>query len=146
MSDTKHHHAHAADPVEGDGVNYSGINWFVVILVATVAVSQLVVWGLYEWFDYRVTRADTPRAIMAAPQTNPVIEAGRLSSGADTSPSPALLVNEPVALEEFNRRQREAEQTYGWINQGLGTVRLPIDRAKDIVLERGLPVRPAPQP
>jgi hypothetical protein len=26
----------------------------------------------------------------------------------------------------------------------MGTVRLPIDRAKDLVLERGLPVRPAP--
>ena len=32
--------------------------------------------------------------------------------------------------------------TYGWIDQGAGTVRMPIDRAKDLALERGLPARP----
>jgi hypothetical protein len=29
--------------------------------------------------------------------------------------------------------------TYGWIDRNGGVVRLPIDRAMDLVLERGLP-------
>lgn len=31
--------------------------------------------------------------------------------------------------------------TYGWVNQQEGVVRIPIDRAIDLVAERGLPVR-----
>lgn len=143
MSDTNHH-GRSAEPVESDGVNYGGIGWFVVILTATVLVSQLVVWGAYEWFAYRVERADAPRAVMADPQTSPAIEGGRLVSGAETSPQPALLVDEPTVRREFSRAQDEAQTTYGWIDQAAGTIRLPIDRAKDLVLERGLPVRPAP--
>lgn len=142
MSDTKHHHVSTPDPVESDGVAYKGIGWFIVILVLTVAASQIVVWGAYEFFDWRLRRSDPPRAAMADPAAHPGLEAGRLISGTEASPRPALLVDEPTVLREFKHRQDEAQQTYTWIDQGVGTVRLPIDRAKDLVLERGLPVRP----
>jgi hypothetical protein len=33
--------------------------------------------------------------------------------------------------------------TYGWMDQNAGVVRLPIERAKELILERGLPVRGA---
>jgi hypothetical protein len=40
---------------------------------------------------------------------------------------------------------REAEQkaltTYGWVDQAKGTVRIPIEQAKLLVLRQGLPVR-----
>jgi hypothetical protein len=145
MSDTNHHHAPTGDPVEHDAVSYSGIGWFVVILTGTVLVSQVLVWGFFEWFDYRVTRAEAPRAATAEPPTRPVIEGGRLVSGAEQTPQPALLVDEPTALGAFRARQLEAQNTYGWVNQAAGQIRLPIERAKDLVLERGLPVRPAPE-
>jgi hypothetical protein len=144
MSDTNHHHAPSGDPVEFDAVSYSGIVWFVVILTGTVLASQLIVWGLYEWFDYRVTRAEAPRAAMADAPTRPEIQAGRLVSGADNTPRPSLLVDEPTVNREFYGAQREAQRTYGWIDQAQGTIRLPIERAKDLVLERGLAARPAP--
>lgn len=146
MSDIKHHHAPGSEPVEHDAVSYSGIVWFVVILTATVLVSQLLVWGFYEWFDYRVTRSEAPRAATAEPPTSPVIEGGRLVSGAESTPRPSLLVDEPVVLREYRTRQTDALQTYGWVNQAAGTVRLPIERAKDLVLERGLPIRPVVAP
>lgn len=144
MSDTSHHHAPTGDSVEHDAVSFSGIGWFVVILTGTVLVCQLLVWGFYEWFDYRVTRADAPRAATAEPPTSPVIEGGRVVSGAESTPRPSLLVDEPAALREYRTRQIEAQDNYGWVDQAAGTVRLPIERAKDLVLERGLPVRPAP--
>lgn len=142
MSDTSHH-TRTPDPVEGDGVAYRSIGWFLVILVLTVAASQLVVWGAYEWFNYRVTQADPPRPLMAHPLGTPGLVEGRVVSGGESSPTPPLLINEPTVLRDFNQHQDELLHTYGWIDQGLGTVRLPIDSAKDLVLERGLPVRPA---
>jgi hypothetical protein len=50
-------------------------------------------------------------------------------------------------LQRFLAEERRAQQEYGWIDEGLGIVRLPIERAKELVLERGLPVRQqAPSP
>jgi hypothetical protein len=48
-------------------------------------------------------------------------------------------------------RERAAEDkllnSYGWVNQESGTVRIPVDRAMDLVIERGLPARQqAPPP
>jgi hypothetical protein len=31
--------------------------------------------------------------------------------------------------------------TYAWVDRNAGTVRIPVDRAKDLALERGLPAR-----
>ena len=146
MSDTKHAHAHTGDPVEHDAVSFSGIWWFVVILVGTTLVCQLLVWGLFEWSEWRVARGEAPRAVLADPVTSPMLEGGRLVSGAESTPLPSLLVNEPVVLREYRTRQHDAETTYGWIDQAMGTIRLPIERAKDLVLERGLPARQTPAP
>ena len=140
---TKHVQTHGTDPVEHDAVSISGIRWFVVILVGTLLFCQLLVWGLFEWSESRVAHSEAPRAVLADPPSQPVIEDGRLVSGTEDSPTPALLVSEPTVLREFQARHQAARTTYGWINQGAAIVRLPIERAKDLVLERGLPIREA---
>ena len=63
--------------------------------------------------------------------------------GSATPPSPGLNVQEPVVLKAFRDGEETALHTYGWVDQGSQVVRLPIDRAKDLLMERGLPVRPA---
>lgn len=143
MSDTKPH-VHTGDPIEPDDISFNGITWFVIILTATVIASQVIVWGLFLWYDYRVTRDDAPRAPLAAPPGTPSIDRGRVLSGVDASPMPGLLVDEPMVLHEYRDAHRQAQEQYGWVDQAMGTVRLPIERAKDLVLERGLPVRSAP--
>jgi hypothetical protein len=130
-------------PVESDGVSYRGIVWFVVILMATAVFCHLLMWGVFELIDYRVGRAEVARAPLATAPVNPSIKDGRVLAGSDAPPLPiAPLVNEPVVLAEFRTREESALSTYGWVDQGAGIVRLPIDRAKDLVIERGLPTRP----
>ncbi len=51
MPDTKHHAA--AAPVEGDGVSYSGIVWFVVILAGTTLLCQGLMYVLLSTFKYQ---------------------------------------------------------------------------------------------
>ena len=46
MADTSH--VHANPPVEGDGVSYRGIVWFVVILAVTTVFCQFTVWGMFK--------------------------------------------------------------------------------------------------
>jgi hypothetical protein len=62
----------------------------------------------------------------------------------EAPPGPRLLTNEPLNLQQFLEQEAQRMDGYGYIDEGLGIVRLPIDRAKDRLLERGLPVRQEP--
>jgi hypothetical protein len=64
-------------------------------------------------------------------------------SGRELPPSPRLQVHPHMELKDYCAVQQAAVSSYGWIDQRTGTVRIPIDRAIDTVLERGLPSRPA---
>jgi hypothetical protein len=44
-------------------------------------------------------------------------------------------------LQKFRAEEEHQLSSYGWVDQNTGLVRLPIDRAKALLLERGLAVR-----
>jgi hypothetical protein len=58
-------------------------------------------------------------------------------------PSPRLQVYPHVELKDYCAEQQEQVTTYGWVDQRVGVVHIPIDRAMDALLARGLPSRPA---
>jgi hypothetical protein len=145
MADTNHPHAPAA-PVEGDGVNYGGIFWFVVVLLATIVFCEVFVWGMFKFVlvPHRVEAGIA--APLAAQAEMPGIKDGRVATGLETPPQPGLLVEEPVALKAFRDHEESVLHTYGWVDQANQVVRLPIERAKELLLQRGLPARPASAP
>jgi hypothetical protein len=130
-------------PVEGDGVSYRGIFWFVVVLTVTTIFCQVLMWVMFGWEERRDAKNATPRSPLAAP-------AGELP------PAPNLLfvggpenLGEPMNLSKFRTKESETLTTYGWVDRNAGTVRIPIDRAKALVIERQrelLPVRGATTP
>jgi hypothetical protein len=143
MPDTDHH-SHLGDaPVEGDGVSYRGIVWFVGVMVITTVASQLLMLGLFKYLARDVAANDLPRAPLSAPALQP-----------PPGPNLALMSsveaergrNEPDTLAKFREAEEKKLASYEWIDKGAGTVRIPIDRAKDLLLERGLPVRTAGTP
>lgn len=127
MADTKPQHAVTAT-TEGDGVSYRGIVAFVVILAITVIATELIVAGFFAFFETTSPAASAKRAPLAAP-------AGTLP------PPPNLLTNEPANLAAFRAHEDAILHSYGWQDKNTGTVRLPIDRAMELSLERGFPVR-----
>ena len=67
MADTSHAQAHAqTPPTEGDGVSYSGIFWFVVILTGTTLVCQLLMWGMFVLLDAHRQPTDAGVQIVVA--------------------------------------------------------------------------------
>jgi hypothetical protein len=67
----------------------------------------------------------------------------RLKTSSTPPAYPQLQISPPLDLQSFRARE-EAELTqYGWINRTAGVVRIPIDRAMDLVLQTGFPVRSA---
>jgi hypothetical protein len=151
MADTNHHAT--AAPVEGDGVSYSGIVWFVVILTVTTLVCQGLMWIMLRTFQYQATVAEVSpvAAVTEHTATEGRVYPAVTAIGSTTGPQPKLLVNEPLNLKTFRAQEHETLTTYGWADRTTGAVRIPIDRAKDLLIERGLPVRGAdatkdPQP
>jgi len=145
MADINRAHAQPTAPVEEDAVSFQGIFWFVVVLTATTLFCVVLVWGLFEAMAWRVARADAPRAPLAAAPATPTIEAGRIATGTGASPQPALVVTEPAVLREFRDREQQLLSTYG-LDPMTGAVRIPIERAKALALERGFPARPGAEP
>jgi hypothetical protein len=62
------------------------------------------------------------------------------------SPFPKLQVSPAVDLAKFRTEEAAALDNYGWVDKDKGIVRIPIDRAMDLVLQRGLPARQPGQP
>lgn len=58
-----------------------------------------------------------------------------------TMTQPPLQPRPWVDMREFKKAQTTQLSTYGWVDRSAGTVRIPIERAMDLVLERGLPAR-----
>jgi len=58
-------------------------------------------------------------------------------------PEPQLQVAAPKDLKQYKAAQDEILKGYEWVDQKSGIVRIPIDRAMDILVQKGLPVRGA---
>lgn len=57
-------------------------------------------------------------------------------------PAPQLETDERTELNAVRLREENILSTYGWVDQKSGVVHIPIDRAMDLLVEHGLPVRP----
>lgn len=56
-------------------------------------------------------------------------------------PFPLLQASPPADLDAFRKQEQTQLETYGWINRTSGIVRVPIERAMELVLSQGLPAR-----
>ena len=59
-----------------------------------------------------------------------------------TLPEPRLQMNPVRDYQEFRAAEEAYLNSYGWIDRLNGVVRIPADRALELVLQRGLPQRP----
>jgi hypothetical protein len=130
-------------PVQTDNVNFRGIVWFLVIIFGTVLFCQALVVGIFKYLEYDVDKADPPRAFTAATPSYPQIVDGRVV-GTAPIPEPNLLTDDPENLARFRAAEDESLTTYAVIDKNAGTYRIPIDKAKDLLLAKGLPARPTP--
>ena len=113
---------------ESTDISIRGVLWFVVILAVTVIVVQLAMAGLMKVFEHYEAANDQ----FVSPQAVP---AGTLP------PEPRLQTTPWEDLKEFRAGEELTLQTYGWVDQKSDVVRLPIDKAKALLLQRGIPVR-----
>ena len=70
-----------------------------------------------------------------------IFEPGHPLAVEQVAPAPRLQADPPAEYAAFAAEQRRVTSTYGWLDRDAGVVRLPVERALEIVLEEGLPAR-----
>lgn len=125
-----HDHGHGPDVHhETSDVNLRGILGFAAGLTVAAVFIHFIVWLLFTYFDVRETRQPPPVYPLAAQQEN------RLP------PEPRLQTQPREDLRELRAHEEEILSSYGWVDKNAGVVRIPIDRAMKMLVERGVPTR-----
>ena len=113
---------------ESTDISIRGVLWFVVILAVTVVVVQVAMAGLMKVFEHYEAANDP----FVSPQA---VRAGTLP------PEPRLQTTPWEDLKAFRAAEELTLHSYGWVDQKSDVVHLPIDKAKALLLQRGIPVR-----
>jgi hypothetical protein len=145
MSDDKMTNQPMIDPAsdhegfEHEDMNSKGPLYFMAGLVLLCAVIYLIVFGMYRFLDSYASTHQPPLSPMVAPEADT-----RLVTREDpqTFPQPRLEENERTELRSFIEDQDRQLATYDWVDKNKGIVRIPIDRAMELIAKRGLPVHP----
>jgi len=101
----------------------------VIFLLCCSAVIQAVLVGALNHLLKEPTPTDAWRRI------------GPVARAATTGSFPRLQISSRVDLGQFRANEDLELTNYGWVNRKNGIVRVPIERAMDLVLQKGLPVR-----
>jgi hypothetical protein len=114
-----------------------GAVWLVAAgLVVTVALVFVAITWLFHALQRRdlasQQRSGIDRVTNAVAATRPQF------------PEPRLQVAPQADLAALRAREDVALKTYGWVDRNAGVVRIPIERAMDLIAQRGLPVRGQP--
>jgi len=101
--------------------------FFIGLTLLIVLVAFAMKWT-FDAFVARDVAQDPPVSPLAA--SRPVLP-----------PEPRLEVSPRIEIEALRASEDEVLAGYGWMNEKAGVARIPIERAMDLILERGLPVR-----
>ena len=114
---------------ETSDVNIRAILGFGAALFAVAVAVHVLIYGLFGYFDSREGVQRPVEYPLAASQE------GR------QPPEPRLQTDPRQDLADMRAKEDEQLQSYGWVDRNAGVVRIPIDEAIKLTLERGLPAR-----
>src|SRR5262245_40404521 len=99
---------------------------------ATIVIAVLIyllMWAVFIYYDKRETSSG--KLFESAPV---------VSLRQKLPPEPRLQTDPQLDLIQLRELEDKELNSYGWIDRDSGTVRIPVDRAIDRLVERGLPV------
>jgi hypothetical protein len=128
---------------EREDLSASGVLYFIAGVGVLGLLSLLVVVGLYKFLD---TRSGKEQPAVSPLATNVPKDTRNLAEGykdylKDNFPAPRLEIDERTELNDDRIAEEEKLSSYGYVDDNHATVRIPIERAMDLIAQRGLPVR-----
>jgi hypothetical protein len=96
----------------------------------------IILFGLWFLFDYFLHREEKKGPMLPS----------RVTSNAIQPPEPRLQATPVLDLQAMRAAEDQLLDNYRWVDPDRGIVSIPIDRAIDIIAQRGLPARRQSQP
>jgi len=142
-NEISHGNANGQGGYERRDISLAGVIYFLVGLAACVLLVYFLMDGLYAFLDNRVKSEEPPVSPLA---TNVPSDTRHLPTDyrdylKQNFPTPQLETDERTELDSVRTEEADTLSTYGWVDQKAGIVHIPIDRAMDLIVQRGLPVR-----
>ena len=100
------------------------------LLIFTI-VSAGAAWAVMYGFREHYRKAD------------PALPAMAVNDPARLPPEPRLQIHPTLDAAEMVRDDKEQQDGYGWVDPARGAVRIPVARAMELLVERGVPTRAA---
>jgi hypothetical protein len=136
---------HPANPAGNDGyersdIGIAGVLYFLGGLLVAGVIVYFVVDGLYSYLDKRSAAQQAPVSPLV---TNAPADTRHIPTNYPKTafPDPRLEDDERGQLNDIRLKEEQTLSTYDYIDKNTGTIRIPIDRAMDLIAQRGLPVR-----
>jgi hypothetical protein len=117
---------------------------FGAALLLTVVIACLLMGGLFKLFESQAARNDPATSPLTRPPVEMPSSRGREAVFGRGTGGPQLLTSEPAVLLKQRTTEHESLTTYGWVDEKSGVARIPIEEAKKLILQRGLPSRAEP--
>ena len=111
---------------EDNSVSVTQLFWFATGVVGLVLLGVLISALAFKFFVKQ-----TPMG----PNASPFQDTRELPSGV------RLQTAAPTDLKQYHEQQDQILKSYGWVDQKNGVARIPIDRAMDLTLQKGYPMR-----
>ena len=119
----------AVDPASRHETRDADIRSLVIFAAALAGIVLLTAFGMARVFHYFGATQSL------GPPASPFADARTLP------PQPRLQVEPRLDLDQLRAGEEAKLHSYGWVDRDAGVVRLPIERAMDLLVEKGLPLR-----
>jgi len=130
VNDVNHeNHENPTVSHESSDVNIRGIFGFAAGLLVVAVVIHVLIYVLFGYFQRREDVKTVAEYPLAAAQRD------------RQPPEPRLQTNPRQDLADLRANEEQQLTGYGWVDKNAGIVRIPIDAAMKLTLERGLPAR-----
>ena len=97
-------------------------------LAIGAAIALAIVYGIFQFLSTQPVTTAPP---------NPMAE----TNVQQFPPTPRIEEHPAAEIQDVHAKEDSLLSTYGWTDKMAGVVRIPIDRAMDLELQRGFPVR-----
>jgi hypothetical protein len=151
MSTDPHHRAPGSGELphndtvsfETRDVTVRTIYWYLIVLTVAVAASFLICVFVLRFTANFVRQSDTsmmPARAAMGPDYHPMPPEPRLQGVPGHEADPQQDRRDKVHADT------EANEKYGWVDQGAGIAQIPVKEAMKIIAQKGLPAVAAPAP
>lgn len=125
--------------------------YFLIGLAVALVVSYFVVSGVFHFLDKHYQAEQTPISPLVKNEpTDTRHLPPQYKTDAESTdyekylhnrfPEPQLETNERTELNKVRLGEEDTLATYDYVDKNAGIVRIPIDRAMDLIVQRGLPL------